>query len=152
MEKDSKTTDFKEQEKELLRTLDEISTKLIKGDAGSFEALRQLEQILSKLEMIELAEKINSRLVSILWILKDFVQKLYQNLGEDTRGFPKTEGTKILQDITRHLGIFIQTSLFRNRSKDSIGTFEYVIKSYYDLLHLTEESSKKEISDEYVTL
>lgn len=152
MENDNDTTYFKNKEKELLKTLEEISTELIKGDANSFNALLRLERILSGLELVELAGKINSRLVSILWILKEFVRKLYQNLGEDTKGFPKNEGTKILQDITRHLGIFIQTSLFRNRPKDSVGTLENVIKSYYDLLHLTEESNKKEVPEECVTL
>lgn len=152
MENDHDTTYFKNKEKELLKTLEEISTELIKGNTDSFDALRRLERTLSGLELVELAGKINWRLVSVLWVLKEFVRKLYQNLGEDTRGFPKTEGTKILQDITKHLGIFIQTSLFRNRPKDSIGTLENVIRSYYDLLHLAEKSSKKEIPGEYATL
>ncbi|MDP3057444.1 MAG: hypothetical protein Q8N37_02915 [bacterium] len=131
-------------ERELRENLEKISKKLTKGGNDSTEALYQLQEVLDRSDTFGLAGKINPRLVSVVWILKKFIHDLWTNMGGDNPGFPKDEGTQILQDIARHLGVFIQNSLFRNRPRDSIGTFEDVIKSYYALLHLAEEYYKKE--------
>jgi hypothetical protein len=76
---------------------------------------------------------------------------LIANLGGDNRGFPKKGGTEILQNIAKFIGIYIQTSLFRNRPKDSQGTFADVINSFYELLHLAEKAFEEGLApDEYV--
>lgn len=129
-------------ERELRENLEKISKKLIKGGNDSIEALYQLQEVLDESDIF--AGKINPRLVSVVWILKNFTHDLWANMGGDSVGFPKDGGTQILQDIAKHLGVFIQNSLFRNKPRDSIGTFEDVIRSYYELLHLAEEYYKEE--------
>lgn len=157
MEKDLNTTDFKKKEKELLKTLEEISRKLIKRDDYSIEALYRLKELLDKTEIFELsgvlAKKTNWRLLSVIWFLRQITHDLWANMGDDSKGFPKNGGTELLQDNARYLGIFIQTSLFRNRPKDSIGTQADIIASYYNLLHLADEANKKGLTqEEYVAL
>jgi len=148
METNRDKINAKGREKELFQGLEKLSLRLKMGDDNSVEALYRLKDLLNKWEVVDLSETTNPRLLSIVWILKTFIHDLWANMGDDSKGFPKTGGMEILQNIAKHLGIFIQTSLFRNRPKDSMGTLEDIIKSYYDLLHLAEEANKKGIPPE----
>lgn len=143
----------KKRQKELLEKLDAISKQMIKGGEKSVQALNQLKEMLEESETFDLFGDINPRLISMIWVMNKFIHDLWANLGEDTRGFPKNGGMQVLQDIAQFLGIFIQTSLFRNRPNDSMGTLADVIDSYYKLLHLAEDAYKKQLPEkEYVVL
>ncbi len=153
MKPDNSTSNSKKKEEELNKQLERISLELKKGDDASIKALYELKELLYPIETYKLAGKITPRLVSIVWILKTFIHDLWANLGDDSKGLPKTNGAQLLKEIAMSLGIFIQNSLYRNRPAESIGTFENVVKFYYELLHLTEEASKKDLSqEEYIVL
>jgi hypothetical protein len=141
----------KKKQAELLEKLNKISIQLIKGGDLSLEAIYQLKDLLNSLEIYDLHGNTDPKLVSTVWTVKKFMHDLEANLGIDTRGFPKKSGTEMLQNIAKFIGIYIQTSLFRNRPKDSQGTLADVIYSFYELLHLAEKAFEENLApDEYV--
>lgn len=127
---------------QILQELMLFSAVMERGGRESVDGLYRLKEIY-ECDMVDVSrqmEKDPERLTAI-WIVQGFIEKLWDNLGGDSSGFPKEKGTPYIIEISERLGQFIQESL--SGKGKPMEAFTKVIEAYFGLLRLVEEDLQK---------
>lgn len=123
-------------QKELLEKLKVFSAEM---ENGSVDALYEVRGLVDeyKYDQIEVSKQVEPRTFAVMWLLQEFIQELWYNLGGGNTGFPKERGAPHIIDISKGLGQFVQESLFREGKP--MEALIRVIDAYFALLRLTDE-------------
>jgi hypothetical protein len=114
-------------------------------EKGSIDALYEMKKLLDENDYnwVEASGQIEPKVFSVMWVLNAVIAELWSNLGPDSSGFPKKEGSPYIVAISKNLGKFAQQALFMEYEEDR-GSLCVAATKVFELFRVVNDRLMKE--------